>query len=203
MIIIVLIHFFIQFLSILPVHLLLLEIIYGSEIMPIFKFIWIVRQIINIGLVSDVFERLYEKVKVWRKICFRFKKKQKAIMTSWHRLRFVNFEMAWEILKKSKHRKSNIKRSTSHYYKTYCYQNASTLSPKIANKRPSKKIKLTILHHFASASTEGPTVLNTLNSNIESSCNLVCQKSHFDTDSFLIGIDNRTSYSMTPNVEDL
>ena len=123
-------------------------------------------------------------------------------MTSWHTLRFVNFEMAWEILKKSKHCKSKIKRNTSYYYKTHCYQNASTVSFRIANKRPSKKIKLTTLNNFTSTSTEGPTVLNTLHSNIQSSCDLVCQKSHFDTDSFLIGIDNRTSYSMTPNVED-
>ena len=170
--------------------------------MPIFEFIWIIRQIINIGLVSEIFERLYEKYKIWRKICFYKRKILKAIMTSWHTLRFVNFEMAWEILKKSKHRKSKIKRNTSYYYKTHRYRNASTVSFKIANKRPSKKIKLTTLSNFTSTSTESPTILNTLHSNIESSSDLVCQKSHFDTDSFLIGIDNRTSYSMTPNVED-
>ena len=89
--------------------------------MPIFEFIWIIRQIINIGLVYEIFERLYEKYKVWRKICFYKRKILKAIMTSWHTLRFVNFEMAWEILKKSKHRKSMIKRNTSYYYKTHCY----------------------------------------------------------------------------------
>ena len=81
----------------------------------------------------------------------------KAIMTSWHSLRFVNFEMAWEISKKSRHRKSKIKRNTSYYYKTHRYQNASTVSFKIANKRPSKKIKLTILSNFTSTSTEGLT----------------------------------------------
>ena len=87
--------------------------------MPIFEFIWIVRQMINIGLVSEIFERLYEKYKVWRKICFYKRKILKAIMTKWHTLRFVNFEMTWEILKKSKHRKSKI--NTSYYYRTHRY----------------------------------------------------------------------------------
>ena len=91
MIITLFIQFFIQFLPILPFHLLLLEIIHGSEIMPIFEFIWIIRQIINIGLVYEFVERLYEKYKVWRKICFYKRKILKAIMTSWLRLRFVNF----------------------------------------------------------------------------------------------------------------
>ena len=80
----------------------LLEIIYSPEIMPIFEFIWIIRQIINVGVVYEIFERLYEKYKVWRKICFYKRKILKAIMTSWDTLCFVNFEMAWKILKKSK-----------------------------------------------------------------------------------------------------
>ena len=31
----------------------------------------------------------------------------------------------------------------------------------------------------------------------------LCQQTHFDTDSFLLGIDIRTSNSMTPSVEDI
>ena len=30
----------------------------------------------------------------------------------------------------------------------------------------------------------------------------LCQHIQFDTDSYLIGVDNHTSYSMTPNVND-
>ena len=40
MIITLLIQFFIQFLSILPFHLLLLEIIHGLETMPIFELLY-------------------------------------------------------------------------------------------------------------------------------------------------------------------
>ena len=69
-IITLLIQFFIQFLSIFPFHLLHLKIIYGPEIMPIFEFIWIIRQIINIGLAYEIFERLYKNIRLGEKYVF-------------------------------------------------------------------------------------------------------------------------------------
>ena len=90
----------------------------------------------------------------WRRLWCYVERAWKAIMTSWNRLRFFNFEKAWEVSNRTRYRKSKIHKISSYYYKTYRYRNASTLSPTISNKRASSKTRLTILHAFTSTSQE-------------------------------------------------
>ena len=61
--------------------------------------------------------------------------------------------------------------------------------PTIACKGFSGRKRLTILHTMASTTQDQADISS-------------CRHVQFDTDSYLIGVDNRTSYTMTPNLED-
>ena len=116
--------------------LLSLEMIYGSQLMPAFDLLWIVGHAYRIGVICNIFTILYEELHWWRRICCYVWKIRKAVMTSWNKQHFINFEKAWEISIKSKHRKAKINRASAYYYKTSRYRNASTSLSTIANKRP-------------------------------------------------------------------
>ena len=89
--------------------------------MPAFDLLWIVGHAYRIGVFCNIFAKLYEESHCWRRICFHVRKIRKAVMTSWNKQYFINFEKAWEISIKSKHRKAKMNRKTAYYYKTSRY----------------------------------------------------------------------------------
>ena len=54
--------------------------------------------LIRIGAMRSIFEFMYEYSRWWHRFCYYYKKCQKAVMTNYKRIKFYNFEDAWEIL---------------------------------------------------------------------------------------------------------
>ena len=104
-----------QLFSIFYLDLLILEMVYGSQLMPAFDLLWIVGHAYRIGVIRNIFTMLYEKSQYWRRICYHVRKLRKAVMTSWNKQHFIDFEKAWEVSIKSKHRKAKINRATAYF----------------------------------------------------------------------------------------
>ena len=106
-------------------------------------------------------------------------------MTNYRRIKFCDFEITWEISNKAKYKHHKGHHTTSHFY-----SKSSRQDPLVINKRPnSKPIIYQAFSSVAFSSEEK-----------DDKDKLLC--TNFDTDSFLIGVDNRTSFSMSSNPED-
>ena len=73
-----------------------------------FYMIWTDRNPYRAGFMHEMKKYLHEINHNWRRVWYYVKKVRKAIMTSWNRLRFFNFEKAWEVSNKTRYRKTQI-----------------------------------------------------------------------------------------------
>ena len=166
--------------------LMIIELIYGPTIMPFVDTLYVYLMLVRMGAMRSIFEYMYEYSRWWRRFCYYYRKYRKAVMTNCKRIKFYNFENAWEISNKTRYKnaKLNIK-SSFRYRRTKKF-------PKIVNCRLSRKRKMSILSALPTITVSSETKLKGDRKKII----------NFDTDSYSIGIDNRTSYSMSPSMND-
>ena len=165
------------------IQYLILEGIYGQSMWPIITFFLIFITSLSNETLKQVKDKAYNNVYWIRKSCFYGRKLKQVIMMKYKKMKFCNFETSWEISNKTKYKKQSRKYNTQYYYQR------KSKSINIINQEPV--LRPLIHHSFTSIAHTS-----------EHSPNQSPHEIHFDTDSYQIGVDNRTSFTMTPSIND-
>ena len=155
-----------------------MELIYGNELNPLFDFMLIMWYLWNTNMVQNTYDHFYDNYFLVRKSQKLIKWKTKALMKSACCFMHWQSEKAWEYKKRNRFKTTKHSKKSTYYLRNHVKRNKK-------NKTFHQKMKL--IYNMSATENEKPSGATDTN---------------FDTDSYLIGVDNRTSFCMTNSAED-